>query len=105
MIQINKGRLSVEGTNEEILDDFRDLVLTICMRNNHKEIFEVEEIGKKTELIEDLFSLDSLLRMIYTCYSVSEEAFNELLRVNKKIVEEVKSGEMKLIFKKGEKDD
>lgn len=102
MIQINKGILSVEGTNEEIIDDLRDLVLSICMRNNHTEVYEVEEIGKKTELIKYIFSLESLLRMIYICYSVSEEAFNELLRVNKKIVEEIKSGELKLIFKDGE---
>lgn len=103
MIKVEKGAFSVEGTSKEILEDLRDLVLDICLRNNKHYITSI--VGYQDENINNILSLDSLLRMIYTCYSVSEESFNELLKENREILEEVKTGEFKLIYKHELEDD
>ena len=101
MIQISKGKLAVEGTNMEIIDDLQDLVMSICMRNNHKEVVDFGTKGYASDMLDYILSLESLLRMIYTCYSVSEEAFNELLKTNRKILEDINKGEFKLFYKEG----
>ena len=101
MIQIKEGKLAVEGTNMEIIDDLQDLVMSICMRNNHKEVVDFGTKGYASDMLDYILSLESLLRMIYTCYSVSEEAFNELLKTNRKILEDINKGEFKLFYKEG----
>ena len=99
MIQINRGSLVVQGSIDELTEDLRDLIIGITMRNSENKYYALEEHGNKTQEIEELFSLSSLLRMLYTCHSIDDKLFKKLLYENKKIIEDIKEGKFKLIFK------
>lgn len=99
MIQINRGSLVVQGSIDELTEDLRDLIIGITMRNSKNKYYALEEHGNKTEEIEQLFSLPSLLRMLYTCHSIDDNLFKKLLYENKKIIEDIKEGRFKLIYK------
>lgn len=105
MIQINRGSLVVQGSIGELTEDLRDLIIGMTMRELKNKYYALEEHGNKTEEIEELFSLSSLLRMLYTCHSIDDKLFKKLLYENRKIIEEIKEGKFKLIYKGDESDE
>lgn len=99
MIQINRGSLVVQGSIDELTEDLRDLIIGITMRRAKNNYYRIEECGNKAREIDELFSLSSLLRMLYTCHSIDDKLFKKLLYENKEIIEEIKEGKFKLIYK------
>lgn len=98
MIKVDKDTMEVTGTFDELVDNLQFFFYNTSFK------------GKKSDnpLINELFSFESFLRMMYTIASISKDDFVKLLKANQGVLKEIQDGNFKLIYRdkiKGEEDD
>lgn len=88
MIKVDKNTMEVTGTYDELVDN-----LQFFFFNS----FNGEKIDNP--IVEELFSFESYLRMMYTIASIKQEKFVKFLKANQEVLKNIQDGNFKLIYR------
>lgn len=88
MIKVDKNTMEVTGTFDEIVDNLQFFFFNA---------FKGEKVDNP--LINELFSFDSFLRMMYIIASIKQEKFVKLLKANQEVLKNIQDGDFKLIYR------
>lgn len=88
MININNHLVNLEGTSDELSENLLDFCLYLATHSESKD----KEFDRE-------FSVDGILRAIFTTCSTQEKIYRNLLESIKVILSDCSSGKFKLIYK------
>lgn len=94
MIKIDGMQIVIEGSEKDLI---KDIEAFIALFTNN-ELIEKIAFGNGYEHVSQFFSIDNLLRYIFTICSAQKDEFKNLLISISKIIDECDNGTFKLLY-------
>ena len=88
MINIKDHQVNLEGTSDELSENLLDFCLYLATH-----------LQSKDKEFERVFSIDGILRALFTTCSTQEEIYKNLLKSIQGILNDVTTGKFRLIYK------
>lgn len=101
MIKIDGNKIFITGSGNDLIDDIQTF---IDLFTNNESISKIA-FGEGFEKVSKIFTIDSLLRNIFTICGTNKDEFYNLLKSIEKITDECIDGEFILEYQEGEKDE